>query len=129
MPPARKGIPGARGSLLAGAALLAGGCSGEAPTAEALLDVTVHGSVAPYRTEFTGHFVFVRDGRRIRRSLAGSGNLNEIVRGERIEYVVVQRTSENGVIGLVVSENRETVYDSGIRDTNELLVYDPGDSG
>ena len=107
------------------AATVVAGCEG--PPEEkggVILDVTVHGSVAPYRTKFTGHYVYVHEGQRYRRSLSGTGNLNEIVRGDHIAYVVVQRTSEKGVIGLVVTENQQIVYDSGISDTNDLLVYE-----
>ena len=89
------------------------------------LGVNVRGSVSVNPTTFTGYFVYEdMEGKEIRRNIQGRGNFNEVIKGRRVLLVTVRRTSTQGVIGLVVTSNSDIVYDSGILQTNELIVYE-----
>ncbi|MDH3646599.1 MAG: hypothetical protein OER80_07480 [Gammaproteobacteria bacterium] len=89
------------------------------------LGINVRGSVSVQPTEFSGHYIYVDiDGTEVRRQLNGSGNLNEVVQGTHVRLATLRRTSPQGVIGLVITSNGNIIYDSGMLQTNDLIVYE-----
>lgn len=123
----RAGKLGAVTALLF-ASSLSGCTSDRAAAPERTLAVNVLGSVSVAPTTFSGHFVYEDSaGAEVRRHVSGSGHFNEIFQGERVLLVSVRRTSPEGIIGLVVTSDGDIVYDSGVRQTDELIVYKAGD--
>ena len=108
--------------LIVAAALAA--CSGSVPDASTLA-VNVRGSVSVVPTSFSGYYIYEDDdGAEIRRNVLGSGNFNDVFAGKRIVRVAVRRTSNDGLIGLVLTSDGIIVYDSGMLQTNELILYE-----
>ncbi len=90
-----------------------------------MLAVNVRGSVSVQPTEFSGHYLYENDlGVEVRRDIKGVGNFNEVVQGRHIKLVTLRRTSQQGVIGLVLSSDGKIIYDSGMLQTNELILYE-----
>lgn len=89
------------------------------------LAVNIRGSVSVIPTEFSGYFVYEDiDGTQVQRNIRGRGNFSEVVQGRRITLVSVRRTSTQGMIGLVVTSDGDIVYDTGMLQTSELIVYE-----
>ena len=104
--------------------MLIAGCGG---ASDRLLAVNVQGSVSVTPTSFTGYYIYENaEGDEVRRNVAGSGNFNEVFPGRRVVRVAVRRTSADGLIGLVVTSDGDVVYNSGILQTDELILYETG---
>ncbi len=89
------------------------------------LGINVRGSVSVQPTAFSGHYLYENElGEEVRRDIKGMGNFNEVVHGRRVLLVTLRRTSQQGVIGLVISSDGRIVYDSGMLQTNELIIYE-----
>lgn len=105
------------------AALLAA-CAGSAGESSTLA-VNVRGSVSVIPTSFSGYYIYEDyDGAEVRRNVMGSGNFNDVFSGKRIVRVAVRRTSSDGLIGLVLTSDGHIVYDSGMLQTDELILYE-----
>ncbi|MDH3588298.1 MAG: hypothetical protein OEQ74_02720 [Gammaproteobacteria bacterium] len=99
------------------------GCSSAA--APKTLGINIRGSVSVTPTTFSGYYIFEdMQGSEVRRNIQGSGNFNDVMQGKRVLLVTVRRTSTQGVIGLVVTSDSEIIYDSGMLQTNELIVFE-----
>ena len=89
------------------------------------LGINVRGSVSVTPTVFSGYYIFEdMQGGEVRRNIQGSGNFSEVMQGKRVLLVTVRRTSAQGVIGLVVTSDSEIIYDSGMLQTDELIVFE-----
>ena len=89
------------------------------------LAINVRGSVSVSPTNFSGYYIYEdSDGVAVRRNLTGSGNFNEVLTGRRVLLVALRRTSADGLIGLVVTSDGDIIYDSGMLQTNELILYE-----
>lgn len=109
--------------LLCLVAVVATGC-GDDGTGKRL-GVNVRGSVSVHPTEFSGHYLYEDNvGNIVRRDIKGMGNFSEVVQGRRVTLATVRRTSSQGVIGLVISSDGRIIYDSGILQTNDLIIYE-----
>lgn len=105
-------------------AVLAAACAGSAPE-RSTLGINVRGSVSVIPTSFSGYYIYENDeGAEVRRNVSASGNFNDVFSGKRIVRVAVRRTSDDGLIGLVVTSNGDIVYDSGMLQTDELILYE-----
>ena len=105
------------------AALLAA-CAGSAGEPSTLA-VNVRGSVSVIPTSFSGYYIYEDyEGAEVRRNVTGSGNFNDVFSGKRIVRVAVRRTSSDGLIGLVLTSDGDIVYDSGMLQTDELILYE-----
>lgn len=103
--------------------VLLSGCSPASSTHR--LGINVRGSVSVVPTTFSGYYIYEdADGNKVRRDLTGSGNYNEVVEGRRVLLVTLRRTSPTGVIGLVITSDGKVIYDSGVLQTNELIIYE-----
>lgn len=89
------------------------------------LGVNVRGSVAVNPTSFSGYYIYEDErGQEVRRDMTGRGNFNDVFEGRRIVLVAVRRTSAEGLIGLVITSDGELLYDSGMLQTSELILYE-----
>lgn len=111
-------------SILLLLCLLIAACVGP-DAGTATLAVNVHGSVSVQPTSFSGYYIYEdNNGDQVRRSLTGSGNYNDVFAGKRVVLVAVRRTSDEGLIGLVVTSDGKILFDSGMLQTNELILYE-----
>lgn len=105
-------------------AAVTGGC-GVAADTERTLAVNVRGSVSVTPTSFSGYYIYEgADGTQVRRDMTGQGNFNDVFAGRRIVLVALRRTSPDGLIGLVITSDGDLVYDSGMLQTDELILYE-----
>ncbi|MBT8143341.1 MAG: hypothetical protein KJO55_01495 [Gammaproteobacteria bacterium] len=89
------------------------------------LAVNVQGSVSVRPTSFSGYYIYEDStGVEVRRSLNGSGSYNDIFSGRRILRVSLRRTSADGLIGLVLTSDGNEVFNSGILQTDEMILYE-----
>lgn len=89
------------------------------------LGINVRGSVSVQPTTFSGHFVYEDSlGAEVRKDIKGVGHFNDVVHGKRVLLLAVRRTSQQGVIGVVISSDGRIVYDSGMLQTNDLILYE-----
>ncbi len=111
-------------AILLIAVLMMTACSGAAREASTLA-VNVRGSVSVIPTSFSGYYIYEDDeGAQVRRNVTGRGNFNDVFVGKRIVRVAVRRTSTDGLIGLVLTSDGNIVYDSGMLQTDELILYE-----
>ncbi len=91
--------------------------------AEKSLNVVVKGTISPQPVVFTGSFVYVKEGKEIKKELNGKGNQSEAFRGDYIKSCTVQKTSEKGEMQLVIMEDGQKIYQSPRTSTNGPIVY------
>lgn len=96
-----------------------------ASDADRKLAVNVRGSVAVNPTSFSGYYIYEDEsGHEVRRDMTGRGNFNDVFEGRRVVLVALRRTSPEGLIGLVITSDGDLVYDSGMLQTSELILYE-----
>jgi hypothetical protein len=96
-----------------------------APTVkEKSLNVMVMGVTSPEKVAFTGSFVNVKAGKEINGDISGSGNRSEAFWGDYIKSCSIQKTSDDGWIKLIISEDGKKIFESEKITNKEPVVYE-----
>ncbi len=88
------------------------------------LNISVEGPATPDAAMFTGSYVYVKDGKEIKETISGKGNLSQAFRGDYIKLCIVQQTSDQGWIRLKIFEDGKVVFSSAIEKTKNPITYE-----
>ena len=84
----------------------------------------VMGVTSPEPVTFTGSYVYVKAGKEINADISGSGNRSEAFWGDYVKSCTVQKISDKGWIKLMISEDGQDIFKSGMMRTNTPIVYE-----
>jgi len=96
------------------------------PTSKAKsLNILVMGSGMPDAGSFTVSYVYVRDGKEIKKDMQGKGNISRAFMGDYIKSCTVQKTSDSlDRIQLIISEDGQAIFESEEVRTKTPIVYE-----
>lgn len=96
----------------------------EVESKEILLGITIIGNMSyPNQDSFEGYCNYFKNGKENKQEFNGNGNYAYAVWGDGITYCEVRKTSGNSPIGLVVTEDGQEKFKSGMVATNSPIIY------
>ena len=88
------------------------------------IDVIVMGLTAPEAVTFTGSCIYSKQGKETKKDIGGKGNISEAFWGDYVKSCTVQKTSDSGWIKLMITENNQTIFESGEVTNKDPIVYE-----
>ncbi len=96
----------------------------ESAAREMLLGITIVGNISnPNQDTFEGYCTYLKNGKEDREEFKGDGNYAFAVWGNGITYCEVRKTGGNSPIGLVVIEDGQEKFKSGMVLNNDPIIY------
>ncbi|GBE05334.1 hypothetical protein BMS3Abin10_00958 [bacterium BMS3Abin10] len=99
------------------------GLADEKAQSDNRLSIVLSTSSSGNHPHIKGYYIYVKDGKDIRKEIEKVGGWGWTFRGEYIKEVNVEMVAGDGVYQLFVTENHVTVFESGPVSTSDPVIY------
>jgi hypothetical protein len=101
---------------------LAGVIRGD-PAAKAAIQKMISLQIAAPDSSFEGYYVYLSAGKEIQEHITDHDNFTKAFWGEGLQSCQVEKTSTNGWIQLIISEDGKVIFDSQKHESSKAIVY------